>query len=383
MVIGHLSAYDDKSPNGVIKVVYELTKEQVSQGHKVFVYGFKKELSAVEIIRSVEGVLLMYFPKGNKINGHLSYMFLQYLQNNPDHLDFIHFHSVYKQMNIVAARYCSMPYIVTPHGGYSLISRNKSFFTKIKKSIYEIIAEKQYLHKSIMIQALSDYEKQELTSIFPFVENKIDIIPNGTPHVLYRANVSNERMLQIAFIGRLDIYHKGLDILLNGLAEYVRNGKNNINVEIVGPGNDDVVEKIVEMIRCNSLENVVKLRGPLFSSKKENFLRTHVDLFVHTSRWEGLPLSVLEALSYGIPVMVSKETNIGNFVKDYDAGWVLVNNSPDCVAHTLEKVLKDKDYKQKGINAKKLADCVFSWKEVTRLLCSHVQVRIDHLFRCN
>ena len=379
MVIGHLSAYDDKSANGVIKVVYNLTKEQVKQGHVVYVYGFKDELSGVEIIQRSEGVILKYFPKGSKKNGYLSTMFLQYLRENPDKLNYFHFHSVYMQMNVVAARYCSMPYIVTPHGGYALISRNRSIFTRIKKTIYEIVSERRYLRNALMIQTLSDFEKGELLSIFPELKNQTFTIPNGTPSVIYQAKISNAEILRIGFIGRVAIYHKGLDLFLYGISEYVRNGGKRIRVEIVGPGNPDDIEQLKNIIQTNGLEKYVKLIGSLFGKEKETFLRERIDLFVHTSRWEGLPLSVLEALSYGIPVLVTKETNMAGYVNEYDAGWVLENNSAGCISAALEKILSEKDYKQKGINAKRLANQVFSWHEVTKMLSRQVQMCLNRI----
>lgn len=374
MVIGHLSAYDDKSANGVIKVVYDLTREQVKQGHIVYVYGFKEGLSEVDTIYRPEGVILKYFPKGAKKNGFLSEMFLQYLRENPDGLDYFHFHSVYMRMNVVAAKWCSMPYIVTPHGGYALINRNRSLFTKIKKTIYEIVSEKKYLRNALMIQTLSDFEKRELLLIFPELENQIYTIPNGTPDVLYQAEISNSGILRIGFIGRVAVYHKGLDLFMYGMAEYVRNGGKRVQVEIAGPANHEDIAQLKKIIQSNELENYVKLIGPLFGKEKENFLKKRIDLFIHTSRWEGLPLSVLEALSYGIPVLVTKETNMAGYVNQYGAGWVLENSSAECINATLENILNEKDYKQKGTNAKKLANQVFSWCEVTKMLSKQVQM---------
>lgn len=380
MVIGHLSAYDDKSANGVIKVVYDLTREQVKQGHIVYVYGFKEGLSGVDTIHRPEGVILKYFPKGTKKNGFLSEMFLQYLRENPDGLDYFHFHSVYMRMNVVAAKWCSMPYIVTPHGGYALINRNRNLFTKIKKTIYEIVSERKYLRNALMIQTLSDFEKRELLLIFPELENQIYTIPNGTPDVLYQAEISNSGILRIGFIGRVAVYHKGLDLFMYGMAKYVRNGGKRVQVKIVGPANHDDIEQLKKIIQSNGLDNYVKLIGPLFGKEKEDFLKKGIDLFIHTSRWEGLPLSVLEALSYGIPVLVTKETNMAGYVDQYGAGWVLENGSAECINATLENILNEKNYKQKGINAKKLANQVFSWCEVTKMLSEQVQMCLN---QCN
>lgn len=379
MVIGHLSAYDDKAANGVVKVVYDLTREQVKQGHIVYVYGFKEGIFEVDTIHRPEGVILKYFPRGSKKNGFLSTMFLRYLRENPDKLDYFHFHSVYMRMNVVAAEYCSMPYIVTPHGGYALINRNRSFFTKIKKAIYEIVSERNYLRNALMIQTLSDFEKRELLSIFPELENQTYTIPNGTPDVLYQAEISNSKTLRIGFIGRVAVYHKGLDLFMNGMSEYVRHGGKRIQVKIVGPGNYEDIEQLEKLIQTNNLENYVKIIGPLFGKEKENFLMKETDLFIHTSRWEGLPLSVLEALSYGIPVLVTKETNMAGYVNQYDAGWVLENNSAECINATLEDILNEKGYRQKGINAKRLANQVFSWGEVTKTLSKQVLMCLNQV----
>lgn len=49
--------------------------------------------------------------------------------------------------------------------------------------------------------------------------------------------------------------------------------------------------------------------GPVYKEQKQELL-SNSDIFIHTLRWEGMPISVLEVLSHSIPVIVSEETNI-------------------------------------------------------------------------
>ena len=70
---------------------------------------------------------------------------------------------------------------------------------------------------------------------------------------------------------------------------------------------------------------------------------------------------------------------MAGYVKQYDAGWVLENNSAECINATLEDILNEKGYRQKGINAKRLANQVFSWREVAKTLSNQVLMCLNQV----
>jgi len=70
------------------------------------------------------------------------------------------------------------------------------------------------------------------------------------------------------------------------------------------------------------------------------------DAFIHSSRWDVLPGACLEAASLGRPLVVSRETNLGEFVERSGAGLVLDETSANGVARALERVRQLYDNRQ-------------------------------------
>ena len=78
-----------------------------------------------------------------------------------------------------------------------------------------------------------------------------------------------------------------------------------------------------------------KNNGSLFRDPLKN------DVFIRTSRFEGLPLGILEALSLGLPCLVTKGTNLDELVNNYNAGWGVETTSKMVASAIKNAVLKE------------------------------------------
>lgn len=104
-------------------------------------------------------------------------------------------------------------------------------------------------------------------------------------------------------IGRVDLSYKGHITAVRALAEVIEQGIN-LKYEIVGPGDQNA---ILEEVNKLGLQDYVTLMGAFSKAEVDNWLGS-IDLYVQPSLTEGLPRSVVEAMSHALPVLLS---NVG------------------------------------------------------------------------
>jgi glycosyltransferase involved in cell wall biosynthesis len=104
-------------------------------------------------------------------------------------------------------------------------------------------------------------------------------------------------------------------------------------LNLYGPNQKDVKKKkedahtiINLMIKQRGIDSLVYVNDAVYGSEKIEILLQN-DVFVQTSRFEGLPLGILEALSLGLPCLVTKGTNLDELVNNYNAGWGVETNA--------------------------------------------------------
>ena len=159
---------------------------------------------------------------------------------------------------------------------------------------------------------------------------------------------SNNQKLFLYYIGRFDIIHKGLDILFDAL-EILDNQNEKICITFFGKGNEEE-EKYIDA-RIDKISNIdIKKYGPIYGEEKESLLRQY-DAMVLTSRYEGFPMTVLEALSYGVPCLVTEGTNVGDFLQEANVGDLLGNTPQEVASGILafkeEYLISRQDYSQR------------------------------------
>ena len=177
--------------------------------------------------------------------------------------------------------------------------------------------------------------------------------------------------LQVGFVGRIDIKTKGLDILLEGLRKFIYAYGPIIELNIVGDGKD--MKLLKKLIQEKKLENCVNLKGALYGDDKFNEIKRW-DYLCLTSRNEGMPGAVLEALGTGVPCIVSNATNMGRYIDQAQAGFRLKHNNPKSIERTLFEAFENKHsghYSRLSKNAIKLIQSEFNWNTISDRLISN------------
>lgn len=278
--------------------------------------------------------------------------------NHPDVVFIEEQYNFFFQKIIIEIRKKKIPYIIVPRCSLTKDALNKK---KIKKFIANQFFYKNFLKKALAIQYLTNNEREE--SGLKWNKNNI-VIPNGIniPNIVKKFNKDK---IECSFIGRIDIYHKGLDMLLEVCSKIKEKlEENNYFISIYGDGNKKDVQKLLYEIKSNGLEKNIEYKGPIYDKEKENVLKK-TDIFILTSRFEGLPMGILEALSYGIPVLVTKGTNMADIIDEYEAGWSSDTTVDGIIKILTEAINSKKELKYKKEQCIKLAK-IFSWEEIAK-----------------
>lgn len=341
--------------NGVNKVVHNLATTQVELDHQVEVIGLTNSIDNDNFDRSYE---LKIFPRKN-IN--LDHKLIKYIESlNKSTIFHIHcgfildFYFVSKLLHKQNFRY-----IHTSHGCYNKEAMKKNFF---KKYLFFKLFDKYILKNAWKVQFLG---KSEFTYIDSLVENinKV-IIPNGQDlnelKFEYK-NLKNDDDLIFGFVGRIDKFHKGLDLLIEGYKIYKeQNGK--AKLWIVGDGQD--LEYLKKYTKENNLQDLVTFFGSKFGSEKLNLMK-NMDVFIHTSRFEGFPMAILESFGLNVPILISDETNVGKYVTKYNVGILLKENTPSEISKEMLNLNKNIINQWKK-NIPNMVSTEFMWPEISK-----------------
>lgn len=178
--------------------------------------------------------------------------------------------------------------------------------------------EKSHLNRAAFVHALTELEAESAREWG--VDGEIVIAPNGIDLARIPRYVDPEPVLirhpvlrgrrRFIYVGRLDPEQKGLDILLDAFSLA---GRSDCALALVGPDWRGGREKLEASVRRLELSDRVVFCGPAFGQEKYEYLAS-ADVFVHPSRWEGLPFSVLEAGAMGKACLVSHSADPGGIV---------------------------------------------------------------------
>ncbi len=229
--------------------------------------------------------------------------------------DLVIFNEVYKINYISLYKECiknNIKYIIIPHGCLMKESQNKH---KIKKCIANILLFNRFIKQSFAIQFLNKNEKKNSK----FSSHRSIISGNGISRPSYINNFKGNSK-NIIYIGRYEIYHKGLDLIINVCEKYKAwFDDNNVKVLLYGRDSGNNLKKLKKMIKDKNVNSIVTVNGPIFNKEKEEALK-NAYCFIQCSRSEGQPMGIIEALSVGLPCVVTYGTNVGDYISKNKCG---------------------------------------------------------------
>ncbi|MFH1198237.1 MAG: glycosyltransferase [bacterium] len=168
---------------------------------------------------------------------------------------------------------------------------------------------------------------------------KIEIIPNGIEIPTERINdkVFEQNILRILTVTRFD-YAKNTGLIINIFDSLLRLNPTKIfHFDIIGSGE---LESAVKM----EIENYNWKHLIHFHGFQNNLTKFYLNAFCYlsTSRWEGLPLSLMEAMSFGVPAVVSEVAGNCDLV-DETCGFLYNLGEPETAAQRILELSEDRN----------------------------------------
>ena len=315
--------------NGVNKVVHALATQQHRAGADVAVWGITADLSDNYPAR--EFATRLFLAQRNPFG--LATELRAALRAQAGSPTVVHLHGAFIPVYFSAARLLSalrIPYVLTPHGSYSPAAMRKSGFTK---QVYGRVFESYLLRRAARVHCLGQSEitgVQRLNAALPTA-----LLPYGfePPQPVAAEAPAAPGRFRVGFCGRLDDHHKGLECLLVGFTQFAKLVPE-AELWVIGDGPDrDRVAQWAAAAPAGS----VQLLGSRYGDEKIGLLG-QLDVFAHTSHYEGLPTAVLETVALGVPCVVTEATNLGSYVREFGCGEVLPTADPALFAQALHRL---------------------------------------------
>jgi glycosyltransferase involved in cell wall biosynthesis len=197
------------------------------------------------------------------------------------------------------AAHAGTPYIVMPHGVYepSIMKRLKSP-RRVRWGL-----ERRLLERAAAVHVFFESETalvREVASVNEFI-----VLPTPAPPPLSSAWAGGGGYL--AWFGRYDVEHKGLDLLLEALARIPAHERPRVRLR--GHDFKGGLASTLRLVESLRLGEHVEVGGPVTGREKSEFV-AKAEAFVHPSRWESQGIALLEVMGAGAPTIVSSSIHL-------------------------------------------------------------------------
>lgn len=288
---------------------------------------------------------------------------LSFLRRNATGYDAMHLHNAWTWENDVMSlflRIYKIPYIVSTHCAFQTFRLKNSNY--VLKHIYHLFFQRHTFDGAALIHASTNQETEDIKR---FTNTESFVLPNGA-NLETLGSPRNFRMAETEklcglYIGRIS-KEKNIEGLVMAVGLLEQCDRENIKIRIVGP-ND---KRLVDLIQENNLDAYFEIMGPLFGEEKIA-LMNNSHFFIHPSLSDQIPTSWLEALSKGLPSLITRQSMISYW---FDSrAFIMMEPTPASIAASLKTLIQRKEnLDEMSRNAIRLIENELNWKVISENL---------------
>lgn len=284
----------------------------------------------------------------------------EWLERNVKNFDLVHIHAVFSHACVAAARACQkrrVPYLVRPLGAldpWSLKQKNgrKRLFWRF--GVKQMLAGATHIHYTTV-------DEKRLAETGLGLSGGV-VIPEGIDlsFAERKTTTFNTRQPQIdrtPYVLALSRIHpkKGFELLIESFAILKKQERfSDWRLVFAGDGDAEYVNQLRDLARQRGLNGAAQFIGWIDGDRKYAALKG-ASLLAMPSYQENFGISLIEAMAYSVPVLVSPHVNLAPDIEEACAGWVAELNK-EKLAGTLEEALGSAEERERrGDKARALA----------------------------
>ena len=368
--------YPPRIVGGIARVVHDLSKRLIKDGHEVTVITYKdgevpefENDKGVKVYRVdnymihpnnfIDWIMQMNFNMIAKANELIA---------NGEKFDTIHAHDwlVAYAAKTLKNSY-NIPLVSTIHATEA--GRNSGIHDEVQRYIND--TEWLLTYESSEVIVNSNYMKNELQRLFGLPFEKINVVPNGINVTNFNGierdyefrrqyAMDNEKI--ILYVGRL-VYEKGIQNLISAMPK-ILNGYHDSKLIIAGKGG--MLDELKEQANALGLGNKVYFTGYLNSKQVQKMYKC-ADVAVFPSTYEPFGIVALEAMLAGIPTVVSDIGGLNEIVEHGIDGMKSYAGNSNSIADSVLSLLYDyKLCSNISKNAKAKVKEQFNWNKIAQ-----------------
>lgn len=194
------------------------------------------------------------------------------------------------------------------------------------------------------IICVSEYDRQLGLNNGVASDDKVVTIHNGIPADISYNKASKDHPLTIVMVARF-APPKDYALLLNAIKDLA---VRNIEVHLVGDG--PLLSDMQSLAGLLDLNDQIKFLGARMDVPG---LLAQADIFILSSNWEGFPITILEAMRAGLPVICSDVGGCNEAVKDGENGFLVPRGDREALVQSLDVLIKDQNLRyQMGLKGR-------------------------------